>query len=42
MGYGTGYKDVFRIDRGKKRLNIYLNNYSNIGARYMEWINSKS
>ena len=28
--YDTRNKDLFRIDRGQKGLNIYLNNYSNI------------
>ena len=27
------YKDLFRIDRGQKGLNIYVNSYSNISAR---------
>ena len=31
--YDTRNKDLFRIDRDKKRLNIYLNSYSNISAR---------
>ena len=32
-GYLSCNKDLFRIDRGQKRLNIYLNSYSNIGVR---------
>ena len=30
---GTRNKDLFRIDRDQKELNIYLNSYSNISAR---------
>ena len=31
--YDTRNKDLFRIDRAQKRLNIYVNSYSNISAR---------
>ena len=31
--YGTRNKDLFRIDRGQKGVNLYLNSYSNISAR---------
>ena len=31
--YDTRNKDLFRIDRGQKGLNIYVNSYSNISAR---------
>ena len=31
--YDTRSKDLFRIDRGQKRLNIYVNSYSKISAR---------
>ena len=28
--YGTRNKNLFRIDKGQKGLNIYLNSYSNV------------
>ena len=31
--YDTRKKDLFRIDRGQKGLNKYVNSYSNISAR---------
>ena len=31
--YDTRNKDLFRIDKGQKGLNIYLISYSNISAR---------
>ena len=31
--YDTRNKDLFRIGRGQKGLNIYVNSYSNISAR---------
>ena len=31
--YDNRNKDLFRIDRGQKGLNIYVNSYSNISAR---------
>ena len=39
--YGTCNKDLFRIDRGQKGLNIYLNSYSNINARLWNAIIAK-
>ena len=31
--YDTRNKDLFKIDRDQKELNIYVNSYSNISAR---------
>ena len=31
--YNTRNNDLFRIERGQKGLNIYLNSYSNISVR---------
>ena len=37
----TRNKDLFRIDRGQKGLNIYVNSYSNISARLWNALMSK-
>ena len=39
--YDTRNKDLFRIDRGQKRLNIYVNSYS-AECTFMECINAKT